>query len=399
MTGVAMLSVEEARRLVAETARPLPIEQVALTGALGRYLAEDVVSERDLPPFDSSAMDGYAVPPGASGRLTLVGESRAGHPAGMPLGPGEAMPISTGAMLPPGTGAVAEIEIVDRQDGLLTLPAIAAGRNLRRAGEDVRAGEQVLAVGTRLGPPALAILAALGRARVPCRAVPRVAILVTGDELVDPGAQPEPGQIVDSNRIALGAQATAAGARVVQAVRVGDDRDATAASIADALERADVLCISGGVSVGEHDHVRPALEALGVTERFWRVRLKPGKPTWFGSRGRTLVFALPGNPVSAMVTFELFARPALIALQGGPTGASRTRATLEAAVERAPGRTQAVRVSLRLREDGYSALPTGPQGSHRISSMLAASALALIEPGEGRVEAGERVDIELLAAG
>jgi molybdopterin molybdotransferase len=229
--------------------------------------------------------------------------------------------------------------------------------------------------------------------------VPRVSVLVTGDELVPPGEPLRPGQIRDSNAYGLAAQAVRAGARVLGRRIVRDDRDATEAAFGAALEEADVVIGSGGVSVGPHDHVKPALAALGVEERFWGVRLKPGKPTWFGARNRTLVFGLPGNPVSAMITFHLFARPALRRLAGANPDGTRATAVLDVALPRTRGREEVVRCRLEAREDGWHVRPTKAQGSHVLTSMLDAAAYALVPAGEGELPAGTRVDIELVPEG
>jgi molybdopterin molybdotransferase len=258
----------------------------------------------------------------------------------------------------------------------------------------------VLAAGTAVGPAELGVLASLGRAEAPCAARPRVALLVTGDELVEPGTPLERGQIWSSNEYALAGLVERAGAVAADPARVPDTAEGTRAALAGALADADVVCVSGGVSVGPHDHVKGELAALGVEERFWGVRLKPGKPTWFGTLDdgdrRVLVFGLPGNPVSALVTFLLFAAPALRALQSADPGLTRASAVLGAAVPRNPHREEAVRCRLRSADDGWHAEPTGPQGSHVLTSMLGARALALIPAGEGELPAGERVEIELL---
>jgi molybdopterin molybdotransferase len=402
MAGMAdLISIAEARKRVIGAARPLPGEHVTLDAALGRVLLEDARAQGDLPPFDSSAMDGYALVAGPAGELPVVGESRAGSPAEQPLQAGEAMRISTGAAVPEGADAVVPVERVELVgDDRVRVPESEPGAHIRRAGEDARAGAVVIAAGTELDPAGVAVLAALGRASVSCGGVPRVTVLVTGDELVEPGEPLGPGQIRDSNAYALAAQATRAGARVVNRRIVRDDRDATEAAFAAALAEADVVIGSGGVSVGPHDHVKPALAALGVEEIFWGVRLKPGKPTWFGARDGTLVFGLPGNPVSAMITFHLFARPALRALAGAdPTAATRARAVLDVAVPRSPAREQVVRCRLDARDDGWHVRPTKEQGSHVLTSMLGAAAYALVPQGEGELAAGERVDIELVAWG
>ena len=391
-----LISIAEARERVLAEARPLAAEEVGLEDALGRTLAEEVRSGEDLPPFDSSAMDGFAVMAGPAAELAVVDESRAGRPAERAVGRGEAIRISTGAVVPAGADAVVPVERVELDDGRVRVPETAAGANVRRAGEDVRAGAVVLAPGTELGPAEVAVLASLGRARVRCGGVPRVAVLVTGDELVAPGEPLRPGQIRDSNAYALAAQASRAGARVISRAVVRDDRAATEDALGAALAQADVVCVSGGVSVGPHDHVKPALAALGVEERFWGVGLKPGKPTWFGTREGKLVFGLPGNPVSAMVTFHLFARLALRRLAGSRADDTRARAVLDAPVKRSPGREQVIRCRLSARDDGWHVEPTKAQGSHVLTSMLGAGAFALIEAGEGDQPAGSRVDIELL---
>jgi molybdopterin molybdotransferase len=401
-----LISVDEARARVLAAARPLAPETVPLgTPPLGRVLAEEVASEEDLPPFDSSAMDGFAVGSGEPGDLEIVDESRAGAPAGRRVAAGEAIAISTGAQVPEGTHGVVPVERTEPVPATggaarVRVPETEARANVRRAGEDVRAGYVVLRAGTALGPAELAMLASLGRTEVSCGALPRVSVVVTGDELVDPGAPLAPGQIRDSNAPALAALASAAGARVTGTRRVGDDFAATVDALRDAIDEADVVCISGGVSVGEHDHVKPALAELGAEEAFWGVALKPGKPTWFGrAPSGTLVFGLPGNPVSAMVTFLLFARPALEVLGGADPEVRRVRARLDAPIRLHSGREQAIRCRLRAEDDGWHAEPTGPQGSHQISSMLGADALALVPKGDATLQPGDLVHIEPLSRG
>jgi molybdopterin molybdotransferase len=392
-----LISIDEARRRVLAEVRPLPPEPVELVSALGRVLAADAVADHDLPPFDASAMDGFAVPGGEAGTLRIEGESRAGAPASAPLISGQACRISTGAVVPAGTHAVVPVEATEERDGHVAVPATAAGDNVRRAGEDVLGGEKVMGTGTEVGPAELAVLASLGAASVACASRPRLAMLATGDELVEPGAELRPGQIRNSNAYGVAAQARRAGAEVVDRRTVPDDAASTRAALAEALDAADVVCVSGGVSVGPHDHVKPALADLGVAERFWGVRLQPGKPTWFGARDGKLVFGLPGNPVSAMVTFHLFARPAVRALQGADPGiGGGADARLGEPVRRNRRRDQMVRVRLETGADGRVARPTKAQGSHVLTSMLGADALARIPAGEGDVAAGERVDIELL---
>jgi molybdopterin molybdotransferase len=394
-----LIAIDEARRRVLEAVRPLPAEPVGLDAALGRVVAEDVVSPLDIPPFESSAMDGYALAAGPAGELPVAGESRAGHPFRGNLRPGTAVRISTGAQVPEGADAVVPVER-SRQlegDGSVELPDTRPGDNVRHAGEDVRAGDVVLRAGTRLGPAEVAVAASLGRAELSCALRPRLALLVTGDELAAPGEPLRPGHIYSSNTWALSGQALQAGAVPALTETVADSANDTTAALRRALSTAQVVCISGGVSVGPHDHVKAALGELGVEERFWGVRLKPGKPTWFGSRGGVLVFGLPGNPVSAMVTFQLFTRPALLALQGAAPEPARLQAVLAQPVPLNPRRSQALRVALEpSRGGGWRAALTGEQGSHQLTSMLGADGLALVPAGEGELTEGERVEVELL---
>jgi molybdopterin molybdotransferase len=281
-------------------------------------------------------------------------------------------------------------------NGRVRVPATATGENVRYAGEDVRAGDVVLPAGTVLGPAEVGVAASVGRPTLRCARRPRVALLVTGDELTQPGERLRPGAIYSSNRFALAAQVARAGGELVLAESVPDTAAGTREALARALEAADVVIVSGGVSVGPHDHVKDALREHAVEERFWGVRLRPGKPAWFGVHPRGLVYGLPGNPVSAMVTFQLFVRPALAALQGADPAAPRGEAVLDEAVPRNPRRDEAVRVRLRPGRDGWHATPTGEQGSHMLTSMLGADALAFVASGEGEAAAGERVEIEFL---
>ncbi len=389
------LTIDEARAKVLAEVRPLAAEDIPVADALDRVLAEDVTAAGDVPAFANSAMDGYAVRSGPAGRrLRVAGESRAGAPAGAEVGDGEAFRISTGAALPAGADAVLQVELVEVRDGEVVLgDDVAPGRNVRPAGDDLHAGQVVLRAGTTVGPGELGLAVSAGRAALRCARRPAVAILTTGDELVEPGTPLAPGELYDSNAYTLGALATRAGARVVARGVVRDTAEATRGAIAGALEQVDVLVLSGGVSVGPHDHVKPALAALGVREVFWRVALRPGRPTWFGvAPGGTLVFGLPGNPVSSMVTFLLFARPALAALQGAPAPPRRLRARTTEPLPRHPDRDECVRVTL----DGGEATSTGPQGSHQLSSMLGADGLAVVGAGTGDLPAGSEVEVEPL---
>ncbi len=394
-----LITIEEARRRVLEAITQVGDKSVPLDAALGRVLAEKVTSTLDVPPFDSSGMDGFAVVAGPAAELNVIGEARAGRPFSGSVSPGQAVRISTGAVVPEGADAVVPLERTATARESVSVPETGPGENVRRAGEDIPFDAVVLQPGTTLGPAELGVAASVGRAELRCARQPRVAVLVTGDELTEPGAALAPGGIYSSNAFALAAQVERAGAELVARSTVPDDPKSTRAQLGAALEDADVVIVSGGVSVGPHDHVKPALRELGVEECFWGVRLRPGKPTWFGTRGGTLAFGLPGNPVSAMVTFQLFVRPALAALQGAPSHPPRTSARLAEAIERNPEREQAIRVRLLQSESngGLEATPTtGAQGSHVLTSMVGADGLALIAPGEGEAAAGERVEVELL---
>jgi len=395
----ALITIAEARERILRVADPLGTERVAIDEAHDRVLAADLTAVGNVPPFPCSAMDGYAIVHGHAGRtLTVVGESRAGMPSATALGSGGAIRISTGGAIPAGATAVIPQENVEVRDGTIrTRVAVTAGDHLRGAGEDMRSGETILRAGMTLGAAELGAAVSAGAAELTVYRRPRVQVLCTGDELRAPGEPLGPGEIHNSNAPMLDALTAAEGAIAGAARRLPDDRAATEAGLASALDTADVVIVTGGVSVGPHDHVKPALADLGVEEVFWRVALQPGKPTWFGRRGAVLVFGLPGNPVSAVVTFSLFVRPALAKLQGQTAEhLLEPEAVLGAAVRRNPDREQAVRVRLERREGTLVAMPNGPQGSHIVTSLLGADALAFIPTGEGELEAGAAVALERL---
>jgi molybdopterin molybdotransferase len=394
-----LISIDEARRLITAAATPLGAETVAIVDAHDRVLAADLEASGDVPPFPCSAMDGYAITPGAAERiLKVVGESRAGVPWARPLGDNEAIRISTGGAVPAGATAVIPQENVEVRDGsILTRTGVQPGDHIRASGEDMRAGTTVLRAGTVLGAAELGAAVSAGVGAVSVARRPRVQVLATGDELKAPGEPLGPGEIHNSNGPMLAALAAHQGAVCAPPARLPDDRAATEAGLSSALQTADVVIVSGGVSVGPHDHVKPALADLGVEQVFWRVALQPGKPTWFGRRGSVLVFGLPGNPVSAVVTFGLFARPALAALQGRATDRLLVSdAVLGTPVRRNPDRDQALRVRLERQDGRLVATPNGPQGSHIVTSLLGADALAFIPAGEGDLEAGAVVTLEPL---
>jgi molybdopterin molybdotransferase len=377
--------IDEALVLVLAHVRRLPLEEVAIGAAAGRVLGEDARAVTDLPPFASSAMDGYAVRAADTpGTLTVVGHSAAGHPETRTVGPGEAVTISTGAVVPDGADAVVPVE---RASGGLDVEGVSPGEHVRPRGGDARAGDVVVEAGAFLGPAQVSALAAAGVAAVLCARRPRVAVLATGSELRAPGEQLAHGEIYESNSILISAQLAQSGADGTVFPVVSDDPVATRAALERALEL-DVLVTSGGVSVGEHDLVRATLAGLGAAEVFWRVAVKPGKPIAFAVRGDTLVFGLPGNPVSSLVGFELFVRPALRALQGlrepRPEYAS---GSLTRAVRRNRERDEL----LRAVRTGDRLDPLTGQESHMIVRAAAANALVLVPQGDGELAEGSEV--------
>jgi molybdopterin molybdotransferase len=402
VTTSLRISIEDARRAVLERTAPLDAEEVALDDALGRVLAADAVAPNDLPPFTSSAMDGFALlaadtrdPPA---RLRIAGEARAGAPAGMSVEPGTAIRVSTGAQVPAGADAVVRQELTQpADDEVVVLEEVAAGNDVRYAGEDIPAGATILHGGTLIGAAEIGALAAVNIARPAVVRHPRLALVSTGDELVDPGRELEPGEIRDANRAALTAAARAAGADVVASLRVGDDRAETIATLADALQGADVVATVGGVSVGPHDHVRPALESLGAEQVFARVSLKPGgQVCFYVAADGTLVFALPGNPASALTAFRVLVVPALYAMLGRSQTLHTARGVAAVDLPGAIGRTSVVRCSAEMHDDGWHVTPNGDQRSHILTSMLGVPALALVPDDREVLHAGEPVDIEFV---
>jgi len=413
------IEVEAARREILARVRPTAAHNVRLGEALGRRLAVDAVADGQFQPFDNSAMDGFAVRaaevsgagPDSPVTLTVVDESRAGRPATHAVKAGEAIAISTGAVLPAGADAVVRVEDTevdeppdardaasrgyDGGDTVLIRAAVGVGENIRRAGEDIAAGYTVLRAGTELGPAELGALATIGLDPVPVHRHPRVAVVTSGDELVPAGMPLRPGQIHDSNSQTVPALVRLAGGEVVTTRHAPDSPQGTRAALLRALE-ADVTIVCGGVSVGEHDHVKAALADLDAEQVFWRVALKPGGPTWFGVRNETLVFGLPGNPVSVMATFLLLVRPALLAMSGGEPTARRVTARLGADYEKPTDRAHAARCRLDLDERGWIATPLPRQGSHVLTSMVAADCLALIPAETAFLAAGDPVEVELL---
>ncbi len=398
---------DEAARIVrAETGR-LPSERVTLGEALGRVLAEAVVAADSVPPFDASIVDGFAVRAAdvASARadapveLRIVREIPAGAFWQGPIEPGECARVSTGAALPSGTDAVIPLEWTSWDDANVVVERSAAsGANIRRWGEDVRAKEPLLDAGIMLRPQEVGLLAAAGVSRVLVARRPRVAILCTGSELLAPEEPLSPGRIRSSNHLTLAGQVQEAGGVPLDCGIARDDPGALVSMLA-AVRDADVVITSGGVSVGDHDPVKHAFETVGVRRLFWRVAASPGKPVYFGRWGDALVFGLPGNPVSSMVSFECFVRGALRRMQGDVNPErGRVRARLAHDLRGAGARRHFARVTLRSTENGFVASEVGPHGSGNLRSMVRAHALAIVPEGTDVLPEGTVVQVIVLDA-
>ena len=400
-----MISVREALDRVLQDLPRMGGEQVSLPAVRGRVLAEAVRALRDVPPFRNSAMDGYAVRSADVAGATIASPVTlrvletvgAGAVATQPVGPGTAIRIMTGAPLPAGADAVVRVEDTAETDGGVAVRASAEpGGNVREPGEDMRAGETVLAAGRMLRPADIGLLASLGLPAVRVARRPRVAILATGDELVDVGEPLGPGQIVNSNAYTLAAAVEEAGAEPIHLGIVRDRPELIRAAFADAMA-ADMALSTGGVSVGSFDYVRPILADLGYEERFWKVAQKPGKPLTFGRCGRTPVFGLPGNPVSSLVCFYLYVVPALRTMMGlEHVHLASAAATLGEGVRKAPGLTEFVRCRLFGSPDAYEAHSTGTQSSGALRSLSLGDALIVGPADATHLEAGARVRVVLL---
>jgi molybdopterin molybdotransferase len=394
-----LVEVDEAAALVLDHVSLLGVERVALAHCAGRVLAEDLTAPVSLPAFPSSAVDGYAVRSADAGKsLRVIGESAAGRPFDGRVQAGSAVRILTGGVLPDGADCVVMLEDVDETGDAVIVPAtLKAGQNFHVPGADLRAGEIVLIAGAQLGAAELGLAAALGFPRLPVRRRPRVALMSTGDELVEVGAKPGRGQIVDSNRWALLAALREAGAEV-RSLGIGpDEAEPLSRLVKNALAEADVLVTSGGVSVGTHDLIKPLLESLG-TVHVGRVKLKPGKPFTFATIGEKVAFGLPGFPVSSLVTFEVFVRPALRKMQGftqlqRPALPVRLGYDARATADR----TEYQRVTLRRDGQDLVAETTGSQSSSRLMSLAGAHALVRIPPGDQGIKSGSTVEALILA--
>jgi molybdopterin molybdotransferase len=397
-----VISIHEALDAVLTAVRPLPDEEVPLLQALGRAAAGRIVSPEQVPTFANSAMDGFAVAGAelASGRreFRVVVDIPAGRFVDEAVAPGDAARIMTGAPLPPGADTVVQVEHTSVDGDTLTVETVPeAGANVRRAGEDVTVGDVLFERGARLGAAEIGLLAAVGIQRVRVARRPRVAILATGSELVAAGQPLRPGQIRNSNSFTAFGQAIAAGADPILLGIARDDLDETRRLLAAALEN-DVVITSGGVSVGDYDFVKQVQDELGVERRFWGVATKPGKPLAFGTRGDTLVFGVPGNPVASMVSFEMYVRPAILALQGRPDVYRPWFFAASAEpVARTKSRTEARRCRLTHEDGRMRFTTTGPQGSGILSSMAGAEGLFFVPPQYPGGDAGEELLVTLLA--
>ncbi len=397
-----LISHHEAVRLVLENTPRLQVVRAPLEEAQGLALAEDLRARFDSPPFDNSAVDGYALRSrdAVTGRtFRVVDEAPAGRPARKKVGEGEAIKIFTGGVVPEGADAVAMVENTSGWGEEFELKkAVLPGNNVRKSSEDVRKGEVILRASTEVGAPEIALAATQGYGWLPVYRRPKIVVLSTGTELVEPGARDlSPGEIFDSNSFALLAQALDAGADARRLYAASDDAGVLRAAMEEALSSADVVVTSGGVSVGEKDLVKGALLSLGVEQVFWGIKLKPGKPVFFGTREDACFFGLPGNPVSAMVCFELFVRPALMRMMGREDKRRpRIEVYFDRNVENRFGRMHAMRVRLSRTEKGWRAESVGAQGSGLVSSLTKADALALIGPESEGVRAGEPVEAIVL---
>ena len=382
-----LLTVEEALERVLEQAKPLPSESVQLASALGRVVREPARAAVDLPPFPSSAMDGFALRAADTpGELPIAFRVAAGGAPPAPLPIGAAAGIATGGTVPDGADAVVPVERVEDEDDRLTVSEpVVTGQHIRPRGGDARAGDAVVEPGTLLGPVQIGALAASGVATVVCSRRPRVAVLATGNELRSPGETLEPGQIYESNRAMIAAALSGSGAEIDVLPVALDDSESHRAAMERGLG-ADVLVTSGGVSMGPHDLVRRVAAELGVVEVFWGVAVKPGKPLAFGVRGDTLVFGLPGNPVSSLVGSLLFVHPALLALQGHVRPRPRyLDGRLSAALRRNPHRDEFVRARRLESGDGTVLEALVGQESHMIVRAAAADALVHVPRGDGEI--------------
>lgn len=398
-----MITVEEAKaRVLAQVVPVTETETLAVAQCLGRVLAQDAVAPDDVPNHANSGMDGFGVrladlsstDPVA---LVVVADLPAGDYREQPLQAGEAVRIMTGAPIPPGCDCVVMQEVVQQDGDRVIIPAgQKSGQNIRPAGEDLRRGDQVLAAGRRLGPAELGVLTSLGLVAVPVYRRIKVAVVSTGNEVVEPGTPLQPGQVYDSNRTALRAALTALGVEVIDLGLVRDDRQAIATTLARAGQEADAVISTGGVSVGDFDLVKEVLLQEGSID-FWQVAMKPGKPQAYGKLGRAAFFGLPGNPVSGLVVFLIVVRPALLKLMGAsPEPERQCRLPFRGQYNKRHNRMDFIRGVVRFAADGAWVETTGPQGSGLLTSMARANALIVLPENPVQLQDGSLVDVRLI---
>ncbi|HWC02413.1 MAG TPA: gephyrin-like molybdotransferase Glp [Methylomirabilota bacterium] len=397
-----MIPVAEARaRILAGVASAAPEETLPVARGLGRVLAGDVSAPFDVPPADNSAVDGYAVrgadlAPGSVARLRVVADLPAGTVYEGGIGPRETLRIMTGAPMPGGADTVVPKELSGGTRDWVDLHAVEPGSNVRARGEDVRAGAVVLKAGAVLRPPDLGLIASLGFPDVKVYRRPRVALLSTGDEVVEPGRPRRPGQIYDANRFTLGAMIEDSGAQPLDLGIVPDAGDLLRERLLQAASATDVVLTSGGVSVGDYDLVKSVLGEIGGID-FWQVAMQPGRPLAVGRIAEAHFFGLPGNPVASVLCFHLFVRPTLWKLGGrSRLDPECVTATALEPMRKREGRREFKRGILRFTERGFEVSTTGPQGSGILSSMVAANCLIILEESRGDVKPGERVLVEPL---
>jgi len=395
-----MPTFEVARSMILSSVSPLGAERVELLTALGRVVAEDVTAPWDLPFFDNSAMDGFAVRaadcrPGGSLRVT--GYIPAGGTVTPAIEPGCAVRIMTGAPIPPGCDAVVPVEEAEeRGDAILLMGKVERPQHIRFHGEDVRIGDTVVSAGTIIHPPEISMLASFGKATVPVYRRARVAVLSTGDELIELGEQPVSGKIINSNALSLAAAIREIGAEPIILGIARDSMESHREKMSEGL-KADVLITSAGVSAGDRDLVRDCLAELGISQLFWKIDIKPGRPTAFGMKDGKPVFSLPGNPVSTMVTFEEFVRPALLKMMGHRRVIKPyVQATLRSEVRKKPGRVHFVRVRIDVENGMNWATSAGDQNTGILGTMLRANGIAMLPKDKSVFSPGEVVAVHLL---
>ncbi len=395
-----MPTYSEARKTILDHVTPLGVELVKLPAAGGRILAEALVAPWDMPLWDNSAMDGFALRAEdcqGDERLRLAGYLPAGETPTTAVTAGTAVKIMTGAPIPAGANAVVPIEEAEEEDGWVVVPKpVPPRQHIRFRGEDVKAGTEIIPAGTLLRPAAISMLASCGQLLVPLFRLPRVAILATGDELLEVGEPLAPGKIINSNSMALAAAVRETGAEPIILGIARDNRESHLAMMAEGL-KADLFITSAGVSSGDRDLVRSVLTELGVTPVFWKIDIKPGRPTAFGTKDGKAVFSLPGNPVSSLVTFEEFVRPALLKMMGHrKLFRPSIKAVLQEEVKKKPGRLHLLRVMVTAENGGYRAQLAGDQNTGILKTMLLANGLALLLADQSLFRAGTEVEVHLL---